>query len=84
MLTPQEITREAEKLSTTMNKVRSVGLELSTLFSELDRSATQLKDAGIEMSIHFNDKPELQAAWTTYKTGNNLDQLPHILRVHSA
>ena len=66
-----------------MNKIRSVGLELTTLFSELDRAATELKDAGIEMNIHFNDKPELQAAWTTYKTGNNLDQLPHILRVAS-
>lgn len=82
MLSPQEITRESEKLSTTMNKARELGNELTSTFSELDRAAAELTSAGMEMNIRFTDKPELQAAWHIYKHGNELP-LPQVLRTAS-
>ena len=63
-----------------MNKARELGNELTSIFSELDRAASELGTAGIEMSIRFEDKPELQAAWHSYKTATNEPALPQILR----
>lgn len=83
MLTPQEMTKATEKLSSMIIEARELGGKMDSIFSELDRTADQLKDGGIEMNIAFNDKPTLQAAWHSYKNATNEPALPHILRAAS-